>query len=231
MKIEIRKWITVLIMATFVGVTSRGVALAEEGQSESDPGKHYGQVERPEGAPDQGLHRGREQGQGEGGQHRPNYEKLKRLKEENPEAFQQKMSERKAEIKEKLQELKEKDPEKFKEMKEQMIQRRREELKRLREENPEKFQEIMENRMQKLQGLKQSDPERYEELVKKHPRIADKMEDRADRREDRRDYREDRRDHREDVSDRREDRRDYREDRREESRGDESGGIGGRKRR
>lgn len=107
--------------------------------------------------------------------------KWKQLKQENPEEFRRLVQERKEHLKARLRELKEKDPQKYEEMRKRMYHHRVQYLRKLRKENPEKYQEIVERRWGKLEEMKTGDPERFKEFMEKHPRVAERWEDRRDR--------------------------------------------------
>ena len=124
---------------------------------------------------------------------------LKKLKEENPEAFKQAVQERKEKVKERLRDLKEKNPEKFQQVKQRLGERRREELRRLKQENPEKFRQMMENRREKVRQWKKNNPERFEQFLKKHPKAAERTADRHEVGQDNRETRGDRQGRRGDV--------------------------------
>jgi hypothetical protein len=149
------------------------------------------------------------------------FAKLCKLREEDPAEFNRVINERKHEIRERLLELKEKDPAKFEEMKHRVVRHRAHHFKKLRKEDPERFYQTMFDKKRRLLELKKSDPEKYRQIVKNHPKLQDRLEDRWDRREDFLDRKEDlrdarfdggRRDQIEDIYDRREDHYDRWED-------------------
>ena len=141
-------------------------------------------------------------------------EKLKKLKEENPEKFKQVMQNRKDKLKKRLAYLKENNPEKFKALMKQRQVNQEKKLEYLRRTNPEEFKQVvenrknvLENRLQKmkennpekfkeivqkrktnqvrhLQHLKKTNPEKYKAFLKKNPRLRDHAEDVRDKRED-----------------------------------------------
>ena len=121
-------------------------------------------------------------------------ERLTYLKENNPEKFQALMKQRQANQKKKLKHLRRTDPEKFKEVVEKRRDILENRLEKIKENNPEKFKEIVQkrkaNQAKRLQHLKKADPQRYKEVLKKHPRLRDCVEDIHDRREDVGDQRE-----------------------------------------
>ena len=104
--------------------------------------------------------------------------KWKQLKEQNPEEFRRLVQERKEHLKTRLKELKEKDPQKYEELRKRMYQHRVQYLRKLRRENPEKYREIVERRWQKLDEMKTKNPERFKEFMEKHPRVAQRWEER-----------------------------------------------------
>lgn len=183
-----------------------------------------------QGVRDHGAGEGRD-GVGQGGEHRrigpgprsEEVERLRALKEQDPEAFRQAVEARKATLREKMAHLKETDPEAFERAKERLQEHHRRRLEHLKERDPERFQELIAQRKAKaeerLEHLKQENPEKYDALMQRRQEWRERHQDR----------REDRRDHREDVRDRREDVRDRREDFREryepaEDRGEDHGG-------
>ena len=109
--------------------------------------------------------------------------KWKQLKEQNPEEFKRLIQERKEHLKARLKELKEKDPQKYEEVKKRMYEHRVQYLRKLRQENPEKYREIVQQRWQKLQELQTKDPERFKEFMQKHPRLAQRWDERQHRNE------------------------------------------------
>lgn len=96
-------------------------------------------------------------------------QRLRQLKQQDPEAFRQAVQEKKAALRERMANLKETNPEAFKRMKHQLLQQQRRKLAHLKEQNPEKFQEVMERRRahleQKLEDVKTNNPERYAEIM------------------------------------------------------------------
>jgi len=133
----------------------------------ADTGHQFAQV--PPGiegrdVPGQGEHRGWTQGKHRGW----NKDKIKKLKEEDPERFQALMEQRRGEIRNRLSTLKEQDPERYDQLRSQIQQRRRMNMQKLKQEDPEKYQEMMgrrrENMQQRLEQLKVEDPERYEQV-------------------------------------------------------------------
>jgi len=126
-------------------------------------------------------------------------ERLRRLKQENPEAFQRLLEERQA----RLQQLKERNPEAYQRALAAFQERRKHRLQELRARDPEAFhrwvrahQELLAAR---LENLKARDPDKYAQVMKRHPRFAETLQPRH---EQARDRLEDVRDHREDVRER-----------------------------
>lgn len=145
-------------------------------------------------------------------------QRLKRLKEENPEAFRQEIQERRRRLDEKLSFLKTHDPASYEKAMTTLKGRRASWLRHLREREPERFREWVSTRRAhietRLETLRQNDPNRYERLMQRHLQskerrqkhsrgiredAKDRVEDAIDRQEDRRDRREDRRDYREGI--------------------------------
>ncbi len=146
-------------------------------------------------------------------------ERLKKLKEENPQAFKESVQKHRVELKERMENLKQTDPAKYEEVKGRLQAQRKERLQELKEKNPEKFKEVMEKRrenmQERLQKLKTTNPSKYEEVMARrearmeqfkenHPKAYEQWKEKhggelagaKDRIEDRRDKREDIRDRR-----------------------------------
>jgi len=123
-------------------------------------------------------------------------QRLRRLKQEDPEQFRRVVQGKKAKLRERLAHLKETDPEAYRRAMARLRERREHRLAWLREHRPEAYRRLMAQRRQRLEGrleeLRTRDPQRYEELV-------------AKRREWRHEALEHRRDHREPGQGRRED--------------------------
>ena len=96
---------------------------------------------------------------------------LKKLRDENPEAFRTELEKHRQGVNEKLQKLREENPEKFREIVQRKRQHFRDRLERVRKENPEKFRELMDKRRERLERraerIKTNQPEKYEQLMKK----------------------------------------------------------------
>ncbi|MDO9465616.1 MAG: hypothetical protein Q7J67_10030 [bacterium] len=87
-------------------------------------------------------------------------EQLKKLREENPEKFQQLMKKRRAKLKEKLAYLKEHDPEKFAQLQNKFQNARTKRLKELKHTDPEAFRKEID----KLKQLKNNIEKNIEKL-------------------------------------------------------------------
>lgn len=98
-------------------------------------------------------------------------EKLKKLREENPEKFKQTIQQRKNKLKKRLAYLKKNNPEKFKALMQQRRINQKKHLKHLRRTNPEKFKEVVERKRNilenRLQKIKENNPEKFKEIVQK----------------------------------------------------------------
>lgn len=96
-------------------------------------------------------------------------QRLRRLKEEDPEAFRRAVQERKAQLRQRMARLKETDPEAYRQAQERLKAHRRESLRRLREQDPERFRELTQRHRAKVQEklayMKAHNPERYEALM------------------------------------------------------------------
>ncbi|MBI2870254.1 MAG: hypothetical protein HYY14_00935 [Candidatus Omnitrophica bacterium] len=105
------------------------------------------------------------------GRHDEEAQRLRRLKQEDPEAFRAAIEERRGEVKEKLENLKETNPEAYERLLDRKRSARRHRLDRLREEDPEAFRRWAESRRDKLsvrlEKVKENDPQKYEELTAK----------------------------------------------------------------
>ena len=103
--------------------------------------------------------------------YREQVQALRELKEKDPEAYQQKVSEKREKVRARLEELKQTHPDKYKEYMAHHRKVRREYLTHLRETNPEKFREIMQQHRQhlerRLQNLKKNHPEVYEKIMQR----------------------------------------------------------------
>ena len=98
-------------------------------------------------------------------------EKLKKLREENPEKFKQTIQQRKNKLKKRLAYLKKNNPEKFKALMQQRRINQKKHLEHLRRTNPEKFKEVVERKRNilenRLQKIKENNPHKYKEIVQK----------------------------------------------------------------
>jgi len=96
-------------------------------------------------------------------------ERLKKLKDEDPDAFQREVQERKTQLRERLSQLKEKNPEAYQQVRGQMQEHQFQRLQHLREQDPNRFQQVAEQRRQQLEQrfdrLKATNPERYQNLT------------------------------------------------------------------
>ena len=98
-------------------------------------------------------------------------QRLRKLRDENPEVFQKEIQERKAQLRQRLSDLKERDPKAFQRAKGRLLEQRQHRLEELRQTDPERFREEMEQRrsrvQERLEDLKSNHPERYEELMRR----------------------------------------------------------------
>ena len=164
--------IVAMIVSGLVGVAPSVFAEPPEGDHTDQGVRDYGRGEGRDGIGQGGEHRRIGPGQQGGpGPKAEELERLRKLKEENPEAFQREVEERKAQLREKLSHLKETDPEAFEQAKQRLMERRRERLQDLKERDPERFQELMEARkahvQERLEQLKQEHPEKYDALMQR----------------------------------------------------------------
>lgn len=102
-------------------------------------------------------------------------ERLRRLKQENPQEFQRLIQERKTQIKSKVQEFQQKNPEKFEGFRKQVSENRMHRLRKMKQENPESFHRDMQGRAQRFEKLKQENPERVQKFMEKHPRFNERV--------------------------------------------------------
>jgi len=91
-----------------------------------------------------------------------------KLREENPEAFQKFIGQRKNQIQGRLRHLRETDPEQFQQAKQNLMQHERQNLRRLQARNPEQFKEFMQRKMQRIE---QRNPEQFQRFLENHPRM------------------------------------------------------------
>ncbi len=164
-------------------------------------------------------------------------DKMQKLKQEDPDRFQELAGRRREEIEKRLAALKEEDPERYEQLRSRIDERRRmnmenlkkndpmkyrqtvtrrkemvqERLKYIKKEDPERYKKISEGmrEIKEFQHLRREDPQKAVEYLSDHPRLKDRVEDFGDRHEDRYDKWKDRRDRR----DHRKDLRDKRKDR------------------
>lgn len=98
-------------------------------------------------------------------------ERLRKLKEEDPEAFRKAVQERRQQMRERLAHLKETDPQRYAEVMRRLKAHQRERLQHLKETDPEKFREVMEQRQarvkERLDDLKEHDPDRYADVMQR----------------------------------------------------------------
>ena len=98
-------------------------------------------------------------------------QRLRQLKQQDPEAFRKAMQEKKAALRERMAHLKETDPEKFQRIKHRMEERQERKLAHLKEHNPEKYEEVMQRRKarleHRLEELKTKNPERYAQVMQR----------------------------------------------------------------
>lgn len=102
-------------------------------------------------------------------------ERLRRLKEENPQEFHRLVKERKAQIKSKVREFKQNNPEKFEGFRKQVSENRVQRLRKMKRENPEGFHRDMQGRAQRFEKMKRENPERFQKFIEKHPRFNEHM--------------------------------------------------------
>lgn len=102
---------------------------------------------------------------------REKVEQLRRLREENPEKYQEVVKKRREVLRERLRKLRREDPERFKEIVNKRRERIKNRLERLRREDPERFKEMVEKRKtmlnQRLERIKRENPERFERIMKR----------------------------------------------------------------
>ncbi len=106
-------------------------------------------------------------------------ERLKRLRERDPERFRREVQERKQRLRERMEHLKTTDPEAYDHLMNKWQERREQHLEELRQRDPEKFRAIMAERQtkigQRLQELKEKDPQRFEQLMQRRQDRLEQM--------------------------------------------------------
>ena len=115
-------------------------------------------------------------------------QRLRQLKQENPEAFRQEVQERKAQLRERLVRLKETNPEAFQRVQSRFQEQRKavmgRRLQELKARNPERYDALMQrrgaSRKQRLQQFQQKHPEAFERFQQHHPEWRARREDRRD---------------------------------------------------
>ena len=107
---------------------------------------------------------------------------LRKLKTENPEAFQRAVQQKKQRIHQKVSEFRENNPEKFERVKKNVLRGRREHLQNLRQQDPQEFQRVMGGRVQKFREWKDQHPEKFQKFEKNHPRAAEGFRRRVEER-------------------------------------------------
>ena len=97
-------------------------------------------------------------------------ERLRQLKQQDPEAYQKAVSQKKQALRERMAHLKETDPEAFERMKHHLQEQQRHRLARLKENDPEKFHEVMQRRQEAQERWKNATPEQRKEWKQQHPK-------------------------------------------------------------
>lgn len=101
---------------------------------------------------------------------------LKQLREQNPEAFQKFVQQRKADLKERVQHYQQQNPQGFESFKQNIAQQRRQEFQELKRNNPQEFQHRMEGRLNQMAQWKEKNPERFQQFLQTHPRMAKQIQ-------------------------------------------------------
>ncbi|MDD5730564.1 MAG: hypothetical protein PHN57_05505 [Candidatus Omnitrophica bacterium] len=156
--------VTVLIAAAAVLVSVSGV---------------YAQEEKPEDLVQKEDRQGREK------RHLTKEELLK-LKQENPEKFNELVSKKREQVRQRLEQIKQNDPEKYQKILDGVKQKRQERLEKLKNENPDKYNQVMERtqKLQELRNLRKEDPEKFKEYLDNHPGLKQRLEDLQKRRQE-----------------------------------------------
>ena len=172
-------------------------------------------ISQQEELPGQAWHKGWQRGKHKGW----DKEDFLKLKEEDPQKFNQLFEERREALKERLTYLKEHDPQRYHQLMQKIRERRLAQLRRLKQEDPEKFKQIVQARkkraeqylkrlkkedpekykqmmqqrqeFQELRRLKREDPEKFKESLNKHPRWRRRFENSPDSQQGYWDMRED----------------------------------------
>ncbi len=109
-------------------------------------------------------------------------ERLRVLKQQNPQAYQEHIQKKKAQLKNHIESLKQ-DQNRYQSFVEKEGRFKQERLQRLQARKPEAFQKFMAGRAEHLEKLSQKNPERFNQIMSRHPRAQEWHEKRRMNRE------------------------------------------------
>jgi len=108
-------------------------------------------------------------------------QRFKALKEEDPEAFHNIISKKKAGLKKNFQRLREEDPERFQAFLDKRKQFKRKHMKQFKEKHPQDFNVFMNRKRKRMEHLRDKNPERFEQWMNNHPKWRDQFQHRRKR--------------------------------------------------
>lgn len=100
---------------------------------------------------------------------------LQNLRQNDPQAYQQKIAEKKAAIMEQMQQMGQGGQSRFRQFVAKNQNRRFERLQNFRQQNPQAFERFMDNRMQRFQNMAEKNPERFQKFLNNHPNVRERM--------------------------------------------------------
>lgn len=121
--------------------------------------------------------KGQHKGWGKGGHKGWDKEEFLKLKQEDPQKFEELMQQRQEKLKERLAYLKDSDPERYHRVMRRLRGQRFARLEGLKESDPQKFKELMSQRRKSMQGcleaLKKEDPQKYEQIMQHKKKLEE----------------------------------------------------------
>ena len=96
-------------------------------------------------------------------------EELRALREKDPQAFFEKVREKKENLRKDLETLRQEDPEHFHQFLQRQGQLKRKKFEYFRQHHPEAFQYFVARRMERVHQIAQKDPERFGHFLNRHP--------------------------------------------------------------
>lgn len=104
-------------------------------------------------------------------------EQLKRLKQEDPEAYQKIIQDKRSRLKQHLDQFeKEGQSERRQQWIRQDKKKKQERLRQLKEKDPEKFQEFVQNRFQQMEKTAERNPQRFQEFTRNRPKFKERFQ-------------------------------------------------------